>query len=150
MQATGLAQTVPSNQLHGALGVGWNPFIDLTANGAGNDSGPYAGAGRGHCLQAFKRAHYAVPDVTTKYLALVTCDEIYSLRDAIGRIPSSAPVTAANVVAGIRSLGSFPIASLPAAQFGPRGAFPVSRVWTMRFDDDCQCTKYVGAARSVS
>jgi hypothetical protein len=136
---------VPYAQLHGAVGFGWSPSLDLPGS-APVDKPPYAGAGRAHCLAVMAAAGLSLPDTNAKTVALIVCDELYSLRDAINSLPSGSPINAGSLMQAIENLGDrFGIAGLPAARFGRGKHFPVDQAWPYAFNESCNCMQYVGA-----
>ncbi len=141
---------IPAVQLHGAIGLGWSPALDLpAANNPAN--GPYAGPGTKHCLDVMSAAGFTFSDANARGVALLVCDEWYSIRDAINAIPSGGPIDASSFIQGIESLGSkFSIAGLPIGTFGPGKHFPVTRGYRWSFDEPCSCMHYVGAPFELS
>jgi hypothetical protein len=141
---------VPNSQLKGAIGLGWSPALDLPP--ANNPpTGPYAGPGAKHCLDVMSGAGFTFSDANARGVALIVCDEFYSMRDTINAIPSGAAIDAQNFMQGLESLGTkFAIAGLPVAAFGPNKHFPVQRGYRWAFDDGCPCMHYVGGPFELS
>lgn len=141
---------VPNVQLKGALGLGWSPAIDLPASQNSANS-PYNGPGLKKCLDVMAKAGFTFPDQTARGIALIICDEIYSIRDAINAIPKGAPIDATSFMQAIEGFGTkFPIAGLPIGSFGPGKHFPVQRGYHWSFDDKCPCMRYTGTPFDLS
>ena len=82
---------MPTEQLHGAFGIGWHPTIDVTARRA-----PTPGAAR--CDRALKGTG-AVMDGTGSERLYVTCDHLYFLQAAYGAAGGVGPGAFATGVA---------------------------------------------------
>jgi hypothetical protein len=137
---------VPYRQLEGAVGLGWSPQIDLPAS-TNLESGPYAGPGRAHCLKVMTNAGFTFPDANAKGVALIICDGLYSIRDAINAIPAGSPINATTFMAAVEGFGDrFSIAGLPRAGFGPRKHYAAEIGWVYAFDSGCRCMGYRGSA----
>lgn len=141
--------SIPHEQARGALGVGWVPNLDLPT-GMNPADGPYSGPGRAHCTKVLTQAGLTFDSSVAMMIGMLVCDELYSLQQGINRIPAGTPITAPALLRSIEGLGSsFRIAGLPQALFGPGHRYPVTRGWTLQYDDDCRCTKYDGAHRRM-
>jgi hypothetical protein len=141
---------VPAVQLHGALGLGWSPALDLPAS-ANSTTGPNAGPGLKKCLDVMSKAGFTFSDQNARGVALLVCDELYSIRDSINAIPSGAPIDAISFMQGLESLGTkFSIAGLPAGSFGPGKHWPVQRGYHWVFNDACPCMSYTGSSFDLS
>jgi hypothetical protein len=139
---------IPRGQLGGAVGLGWLPSLDLPAS-ANADDGPYAGAGRRRCLHTLKQAGITPSDGTAKSIALVLCDELYSVQAALDAIGPADAVNAGSYLRGLASLGNrFGFAGLPQGSFAGH-RYPVRVGWRLRYDAECQCMRYDGRPISL-
>lgn len=142
-------QLTPYEQLKGAVGLGWLPSIDLTANDSAKPA--YAGPGRARCLSVMDKAGITFPSTNAAATALSICDQLYSFRDAANQtVARGEGLTAAALVRSVEGLGArFGAAGVPSATFGPGRRYAVSRGWLMAWSEECRCQVYRGAARSL-
>jgi hypothetical protein len=132
------------DQLNGALGLGWDPSIDLSAS----MSAHYETSATGHCFQVMKQRTGQTYDSTNAAsIALSYCDELYLIRDAIEAIHG--PITRTAFRQAIEALGTrFITATTPGTLLGPgvhHGA--VNTAYDMQWDPNCPCVRYVSSHR---
>jgi hypothetical protein len=88
---------VPQAQLNGALGIGWDPILDL-ASAQDPDSGPYSNVPRRACLALMSAHGYAATDNNSKTIQVGICtqfDFLKTVLDAAGPTISQATFIAA-------------------------------------------------------
>jgi ABC-type branched-subunit amino acid transport system substrate-binding protein len=135
---------VPYAQLKGAIGLGWSPALDLPP-AFNPDNGQYSGPGKAHCLAVLEAAGFSFTSATPKAVALVVCDSLYSMREAVTAIPAGAAIDAISLMKALEGFGDkFAIAGLPRARFGPNKHWPVEQGYRWAFHEDCNCMHYVG------
>jgi ABC-type branched-subunit amino acid transport system substrate-binding protein len=143
MQALYDAGVVQSKQLSGAVGLGWLPTIDLSAQ-AGDR---YANSSTKHCLQVIeKRTGQTFTSTNAAGAALSYCDRLYLLADAVNAAGSV--IDRDTVRATIQAMGSrFVPAGAPSAFFSPSRHDAIETGFDMKWDSVCACTKYAGSHR---
>lgn len=133
---------VPYRQLHGAVGVGWFPTLDL-AESKQNES--HTGPGRKRCFDTMKRAQVSYGSTNAKAIALLLCDAFFSFDLAIESLPRTSPVSAATFMPALERAGSrFEAATLPVGSFAPGRRYPAVAGYRWSFSIPCQCMEYVG------
>jgi hypothetical protein len=138
VQALHDSDAIATDQLNGAVGVGWQPSVDLPA-AAGN---AYATPATKQCLDIMKRRTGQTYDSTNAAsLALDYCDQMFFLRDAIDH---AGPVlTEQTVTAAIDAIhGSFTPAVIPRAYVSAARHDAAQLAWDMYWDGGCTCVKY--------
>jgi hypothetical protein len=140
---------IPYVQLNGAIGLGWSPAVDLPQAASGAPA--YVGPGRAHCLSVMQAAGFSFTSISTQAVALVACDFVYSIRDAVNAIPAGQPIDAVSYMKAVEGFGDrFQIAALPRARFAPGKHYAVDTGWRWVFDAACKCMAYVGAPFKLS
>jgi len=131
-----LTDNAPKAQLHGAVGIGWEPLEDLDRAGGRSLDYLRATPHWGHCAAAVRRAGF---DETRAWM----CTPFLFLQEAIARGGS---VSAAGIRAGADKLGSTPFSTATlGSSYGP-GRYDGAGVGrNVAFDDGCGCFNYVGA-----
>ena len=136
----------PKAQLHGALGMGWEPLLDLT-NADNPDNGPYSNDARRQCV-ALMRAHQIdVSAAIVKRQALEACSTLHFFRDAMtrGGVP-----TRAGYRAGAEALGgSFASPLVFATRFDAAHHDGAAAIRPLAFLDACSCIRYTGSVRPI-
>lgn len=134
---------VPYRQLHGALGVGWFPALDLPET---KQTKTYDGPGRTRCLTTMERAQVSYGSTNEKAIALLLCDAFFSFDLAVESLGRSSSISAASVMPALERAGSsFRAATLPVGGFGPGRHYPVVAGYPYAFSIPCQCMEYSGA-----
>jgi hypothetical protein len=131
---------VTSRQLNGAVGLGWEPTIDLPAR----DSNRYGTNSSRHCMRVMRqRANETFDSTNAASFALGYCDEIYLIADAIDH---AGPVINASTVRGSieRMAGRFIPAAVPSAYFSSQRHYGVNTGFDMEWNPACSCVRYVG------
>jgi hypothetical protein len=134
---------VPYRQLHGAVGVGWFPTLDLPES---KQTDAHSGPGRKACLDTMARAEVSYGSTNAKAIALLLCDAFYAFDTAIELLPEGGSIAAATFMPALeRTGGRFQVATLPAGGFRPGRRYPVTEGYPWAFSISCQCMEYVGA-----
>lgn len=98
--ANALSEIAPANQLHGSLGVGYNPFADVAAGGADEEMRkPIVRK----CRQVMRRGGQDTSEQATFQLMLADCDLFNFLRRTLniaGGISTEAVTTGADALGG--------------------------------------------------
>jgi len=134
--------TAPEGQLHGMMGVGWEPNYDVQAAEDGPDN-----RAQKACL-AVMRAHGAqIPTRNARHVAFSVCDGINLLRIALGRARSlSFPdllVAQADVIGGLEWAAQYDRTMIPG------DPSQTSAFRDLRYDEGCSCTRYSGPVRPI-
>lgn len=133
---------VPYRQMHGAVGVGWFPTLDLPE---AKQTEAHAGPGRKPCLDTMARAEVSYSSTNAKAIALLLCDAFYAFDAAIESLSKGGAVSAGNFMPALERTGtSFRAATLPAGGFRPGRRYPVTEGYPYAFSISCQCMEYTG------
>jgi hypothetical protein len=139
MEALVTAGDVDPSTLNGALGLGWDPSLDLTPTASAH----YQTSATAFCLQVLKQAGYTFPDVNSQGIALSTCDTLFFLADVINHTAPNFTLSGAlNAVAAIGS--TFHPANEPMAFVSASRHDALQEGWDMAWDSKCSCAKYLG------
>jgi len=125
----------PSDQLNGALTVGWSPVSDVPAN---KDPGDTPGAK--HCRAVMNAGGMSTDSRSDLKTMYEVCDAIYSFRAALtaGRVAS-----VAGLRTGFEAMGSsFPTALTFNAVLGTAHHYGVDSVRDMAYNTACKCLEY--------
>ena len=145
VQAIYDAGLVDADQLNGAVGLSWNPGLDLSATA----SAKYDTPATRHCLAVMKqRTGQTYSSTNAASLALSYCDEIYLLARAVD---TAGPViNGGTIVHAVEAIGAgFVPAALPAAYFGPGRHDAVELGYDLKWDNGCTCARYISPARRI-
>ena len=133
---------VPYRQLHGAVGVGWFPTLDLPES---KQTEAHAGPGRKTCLDTMARSDVSYSSTNAKAIALLLCDAFYSFDAAVEMLPKGGAVSAMTFMPALeRTSGRFLAATLPTGSFRPGRRYPVTEGFPWAFSTSCQCMEYTG------
>jgi hypothetical protein len=141
------AGDIQAQTLHGAMGIGWQPLLDVPY-GRSDGDGSYPNAARRYCFDAFKRGGMPHTDATTAVGQAEGCDVLFLL-PAVFRAYHGA-VTLQTLVARLDALAtSYPLASgfssrFAADQHDGNGAYA-----TMQFTTSCSCIQYLGQPEAM-
>ncbi len=133
---------VSKQQLNGAVGLGWMPSIDLSAD-LGNK---YRTPATTYCLKVMKeRTGQTYTSTNAATLALGYCDSLYLIRDAINAIRG--PITRTSFRLSVEAMGAHHVfATNPGTYLGPSAHHAaINAGYDMVFDSGCPCVRYVGA-----
>lgn len=140
-----LRASLPPDELHGSIGMGWSPITDVAAA----QEGPI-NATRALCDQIFQRA--GVQDLGDRtafgeYAAYSRCSNLLMLQKALAHSDATDP---AQLRAAIEALGSrFQSAVAMSTDVGRGRDDGAASYRLLRFDDGCGCFRYDGAPRSL-
>jgi hypothetical protein len=139
------AKSIQAQTLVGAIGIGWQPLVDLPYQ---SGDGPSSNATRHRCFALFKQNGMAPTDQGTSLALAEGCDVFYLLPSALTGYRG--PVNADVVLQRVNALGtSYGLASglgsrLAADQHDGAGGFS-----DMHFDGSCSCVTYSGTLRAM-
>ena len=126
--------------LHGLVGAGWEPVIDLPF------SDKQASPQRASCLHLLRAAGQTFTDANAEAVALGYCDKLSFLQAAV-RLGGS--LSAAASLSAVDRLGSFATARGLGSHFAPGRHDGGNDYRDMLFDTACSCVGYAGPARTV-
>lgn len=133
---------VPYRQLHGAVGVGWLPALDLPES---KQTAAYDGPGRKRCLDTMERAEVSYSSTNAKAIALLLCDAFFAFDLTIESLPDKSAVSLTTFMPALERAGaSFRAATLPTGGFGPGRRYPVTDGYPYAFSVACSCMEYTG------
>ena len=133
-------------QLHGTVGFGWLPGLDLPSK-FNPDNGRYSNSERHRCLAVFKARHH-LQQLQLAGHRPVDLRHPRAAEDDARQVPDQ--VTFASF---IRTVGSLGTAFQPAGNLGidlrPNRHDPTSRAYHWRYFSDCECFHYEGSIRTI-
>ena len=133
---------VPKEQFKGAVGLGWNPVLDLRFNRNPLD-GPYSNEARRHCRQLLTSKGARFPDANAEGVGNLYCNSLYLLRDALKS--QGGKVTRGSFFAGLHALGSsFEPAGTFSTSFSPEQHDGGAGYRHYAYDEACGCFGYTG------
>jgi hypothetical protein len=133
-----LAQNVTASQLHGAMGSGYQPLLEV--DGA---AGPSAASGR--CLAVMRAAGQTPSTQLSRQSMYEMCSHWYLTERIFAK--ASAP-TASAFRAGLETLGTaFSSAVTYGTDFGPSRHFGATWIRDYSYNDACGCFKFTSADR---
>ena len=137
IEPAAFAANVPAKELHGAMGEGYIPFVDVPADKYPGDPTPATT----RCKRLMKAAGQASADPTTLLAQMSVCDGFSFLRDAVaaaGRLGSEA------LRSGFEHLGSSTPSALTYRTFlGPRDHASAMALRDLAYDDALKNFVYV-------
>jgi len=138
-----LGSLIPASQLHGAVGLGYFPAVDLP-DSMNPDNGPYSGPARRSCLAVMKRNGVTFSSANAEAVALALCDGLYQLRAILDNIDPAKGLTQRTVAASIDAIGELPSATYVSVHYGPGRRDAVSIGYRYQYYADCDCMHYAG------
>jgi hypothetical protein len=139
-----LEVAAPRNQLKGAAGIGWSPYLDI---GRGKRPPPVS-ANETLCFKLYQEAGQASAQPTTKALSLQLCNAILYLKAAADRVGHAEPGLLG--VAGPAVGASFPPADTYKSDMNRGRTDGVSAYLDLAYQEDCSCFQYVSGLRPTS
>jgi ABC-type branched-subunit amino acid transport system substrate-binding protein len=134
--------TAPEGQLHGMMGVGWEPSYDVQAAQDGPDN-----RSQRACLAAMRAYGAQIPTRNARYVAFAVCDGLNLLRLALGRARGLAFTEILSAEAKVIDAIEW------AAQYDrtivPGDPTQTSAFRDIRYDQSCSCTRYSGPVRPI-
>lgn len=139
---------IPKGQLNGAIGLGWDPALDLQASD-NPDNGPYSNDTRRACLALFQKNGVTFGgSPTAEAQALAICDMVWGLRAIL--TAAGAPLTTNTYAVGVQRVGrSFTAATTLGSFLTPdhRAAVGAAADWS--YASSCDCMRYVSRPYQV-
>jgi hypothetical protein len=137
---------VQKDQAIGAVGYGWIPSLDLTAD-RNTDDGPYSNDDRRHCLAVMKAHGITYSDTNAESVGLGYCAQLFLLKRAADATPN--PLNLQTFLTAIDRLGSsVPDGGSLGEFLGPGRHDAAARYYYWKYFDDCQCLHYYGPRRA--
>lgn len=130
-------------QLNGAVGLGYIPSFDLTAQ-MDPDNGPYSSPERRQCVAIMEAGGQTFGSTTAEGNALSYCDLFFQLKRVIEHIPTGQPISQATFIASLDTIGQVPSAGIPAAFYGRHHLDPMTEGWRWQYFANCTCMHYTG------
>ena len=132
------AGDLPKQTMAGAMGIGWQPLLDLPFE---QGAGPYATTARKLCFALFTRHGYNHTDAASAAGQAEGCDVGYLL--AVALRSSRGPLDMDVATRAIEALGrTYPVASGLGSLFAP-GQHDGTGAWSfMSYGDACSCMSY--------
>lgn len=133
---------VPQAQLNGAMGIGWDPILDL-ASAQDPDNGPYSNAARKACLALMSSHGYTATDNNSETVEVGICSS-FSFLQAVAQ-SATGPLSQGTFEAAANRLGYWNGAGDALGNFfGPTqhdgGAYYRWYDW----NGGCKCMEYLG------
>lgn len=140
-QALLTGNNIQPSVLHGLVGTGWQPVIDLPFSDVG------ASPERVSCLKLLRAAGQTFSDANAEAVALGYCDKLLFLAAVV---EGAGALTTSAYLRAVDALGSFRTARGLGSVFrsGQHDGGNVARDFV--FDGGCGCVAYRGSARSVA
>jgi ABC-type branched-subunit amino acid transport system substrate-binding protein len=134
--------TAPAAQLHGTLGVGWDPVTDVDT---AHDPGPVS-ANQTLCQNIMKNAGQQASSRLAATVQLVNCDTFFLLADALRRAGSITPEA---LQRGVASLTEFPSALTFVERYGADRYDGADAARDIAYDDPCSCFTYTSVVNRL-
>ena len=137
---------VQKDQAIGAVGYGWIPSLDLTAD-RNKDDGPYSNADRRHCLAVMKAHGITYSDTNAESVGLGYCAQLYLLQRAADTTPRA--LNLQTFLGAIDHIGSnVPDGGGLGEFLGPGRHDGTAKYYYWKYFADCQCLHYYGPRRT--
>ncbi|HVI35514.1 MAG TPA: ABC transporter substrate-binding protein [Gaiellales bacterium] len=138
---------VQKDQAVGAIGYGWIPSLDLTAD-RNPDNGPYSNAARRHCLAVMKGHGISYADSNAESVGLGYCSQLYLLKQALDTTPRL--VTMTTFLNAVDHMGwNVPDGGSLGEFLAPGRHDGTSKYYYWKYFGDCQCLHYYGPRRTL-
>ncbi len=137
----------PKEQLNGALGYGWNPYLDVSA--ADNaDNGPNSNAARRACFAVLERGGQAVPPGPARRGAVEQCDKYRFLEQALKA--GGPALNRASFLAGVNATGTGYLAgSTFRTRLNPSQHTGIAAYKPFAYNTGCGCFRYSGGLNNL-
>ena len=131
-----LESTVPKDQLKNAVGIGWQPYLDI---GAGKMPGPVSPL-ETLCFEIMKKAGQASTSATTKGFQVQVCNVLFYLQDLATKRGDVPPDL---LTSGRPLLGSTFVSSDTFRTDVTHRTDGVAGYRRLAYQEDCSCFQYV-------
>ena len=139
-----LQGNVPSDQLAGTMGMGWQQYNDVDA---AHDPGPPSARAK-LCLQLMQQAGQNTKSGATALIGLWYCDALFFLRDALAGAPS---YSLSGFRTGAEKLSRYEAASTFRSTFGPGRLHDGASAYRLfAFHTACSCFEYVSPVKPAA
>ena len=136
----------PTAQLHGAVGFGWLPLIDIPF-GSNPNNGAYSNDSRRYCVNLMAKHGEDMSSAIVQRQAIAKCDELRFLKQALEA--GGAPTRQALVVGANRLGGGFRSGLTFSTRYDARHHDGVAAARDFAFDATCDCFRYTSPPRTV-
>ncbi|WP_330231474.1 ABC transporter substrate-binding protein [Nocardia sp. NBC_00508] len=133
-----LALNQPKAQLKGAVGVGWLPMLDVTAEQDPGDNGAQK-----ECVNILQKAGVKADTRASEFQILGICDSLFFLQKALRDVEHPTAESLRDAVAKLGSSYQSPLT--PRTDFGSGRSDGVGATRTFEYDEGCSCFKYKSA-----
>jgi hypothetical protein len=138
-QALLSAGSLPKRTLYGAMGIGWNPLLDIPVKG----TGAYDNSTRNLCFSIFNKAGMPAKSGLDASGQVNACDIAFFLRDVLDG--TKGIVNLPNITRAVNALGSgWPSASNITSSFASTKHDGVGSYVGIEYQQGCGCFVYVG------
>lgn len=138
-----LEQDLPADQLAGAMGIGFDPYIDLDDSHWPAVHTP----GEEHCVKALKPSGQNLSTGTTMLIGAWICDDWYFFQTALEGVTT---INQSTFAAAVNRVGRrFASASTFVTDFSPAQHDGPAGYRLNRFDMNCKCFQYVGGVQAL-
>ena len=142
----GSTPLMAKEQARGAVGFGWVPIFDLSAE-RNPDNGPYSSDSRRRCLKVYKDHDISYSDPNAQGIALGYCNKLFLLRQVLNTTPRL--INATTFVRAIDRVGAtFQAAGGLGSFLAPGRHDSAYKYHHWRWFDDCECMHYDGPRRT--
>jgi hypothetical protein len=137
-----------SGDVHGAVGTGWVPLLDIPYN-TNPPSSPYSNKSRVHCTDLMRKTGHAPTSSNNENVQQTECDHLYFLKAVLTAAGGNA-ITRDSFERGLAALGGTYVSAVTfRTYFSPAQHTGVDAVRPFVFSEDCSCMRYVGSLMSL-
>lgn len=133
----------PSNQLENAVGMGWQPFLDIAK---GTKPGPVS-TRETLCFQLMEKAGQAASSTLVKGFQAQVCDLLFYLKDLTDRRPQ---LPRDLLTSGRRALGSSYVSPATFRVDVTNRTDGMAGFRPLAYLENCECFQYVGPIQAIS
>jgi hypothetical protein len=139
-------KVVSSNQIRGAIGIGWVPLMDIAA--AKSPTSKYANSARRACYKLMRDKGAAGGSGFNETSAMMYCATVWALQN---RWKAMAQPLVAGLIASFENFGSgFVDPQVPATYLSRTRHDGAAAVYDYRYDAQCGCMNYSGGLHYLS
>ena len=132
---------MPTSQLQGAMGAGWDPAIDLPRADS-DPQGPYGNTAARTCLARYTKAGVTFSDANSQGIGLLVCNQVDFVAQRVAAIGRQ--LDRETFRKSVEGLGATYIsASHQRMEFSAIRHDGMGVYWDMQWNTSCSCVKYV-------
>jgi hypothetical protein len=129
----------PKSQLNGALGIGWQPSLDI-APSENPPNSPYTNAAQRKCLALYQAHGITFSDQNSKGVGYLDCSDIWFFRDVVNRTTA---LTRDGFLAAANGIGSsFESLNVIATRLDAAHHDAIAAVRYWAYKPECGCMRY--------